>query len=109
MQSIISSIRGLLSPPKETPQRSLVQIEHIREAMLQSIGEAGCMQFPTIEGRILYADELEELWYLRSDVMMVVSTLKDETAARQSLRRITNMFEGLLPKGMSSRPAPLGE
>ena len=109
MQSIISSIRGLLSSSKENPQSSLVQIEEIREAMLQGIGEAGCMQFPTIEGRILYADDLEDLWYLRSDVMMVTSSLKDETVARQSLRCITLMFEGLLPKGMSSRPAPLGD
>jgi hypothetical protein len=109
MQTILSSIRGLLASSTEDPERSLVQIEEIREAMLQSIGEAGCMKFPMIEGRILFADELQDLWYLRSDVMMVISSLEDETVAKQSLRRITNMFEGLLPKGMTSRPAPLGD
>ena len=47
------------------------------------------------------------LWFLRSDLMQVLSTSLGEYEARQRMTRIDLLFEGLLPASLNSRPAPL--
>lgn len=103
----ISSMQGLLgrSPIDENP--SCFRIEDIRQAMLDSLGDEGCASYPHIERRVLFAPDLQGLWYLRADIMVALSSLQGERAASQQIRQITAMFEGLLPKGMVSRPANL--
>lgn len=76
--------------------------------MVDSLGNEGCANFPQVERRILFAEDLHGLWYLRSDVMVAISSLQGECVAIQKIRKITGMFEGLLPKGMFSRPGSLG-
>jgi hypothetical protein len=106
--SFISSMQGLLGVSSTDEPRTLFRIEDIRQAMLDSIGEDARTSFPQIERRILFAEDLQGLWYLRSDIMVAISSLQGESVAIQRIRQITNMFEGLLPKGMFSRPGALG-
>jgi hypothetical protein len=103
----ISSMQGLLgfAPPEDG--RGTFRIEDIRQAMLDSLGEDGCANYPHIERRVLFAPDLQGLWYLRSDIMVAVSSLRGEVTASQRIRQITGMFEGLLPQGMVSRPGAL--
>lgn len=103
----ISSMQGLLglSPPDDS--RVTFRIEDIRQAMLDSLGDEGCASYPHIERRVLFAPDLQGLWYLRSDIMVAISSLQGEGVANQRIRQITGMFEGLLPKSMVSRPAAL--
>lgn len=103
----ISSMQGLLGIAAADDGHAAFQIEDIRRAMLDALGEDGCANYPHIERRVLFAPDLQGLWYLRSDVMVAISSLRGELAASQSVRQITRMFEGHLPKGMVSRPGAL--
>lgn len=103
----ISSMQGFLGFASDDEARTAIGIEDIRQAMLDALGEDGCYHYPQIERRVLFAPDIQGLWYLRSDLMIAISNLQGESSARQKVRQITNMFDGLLPKGMISRPAPL--
>lgn len=103
----ISSMQGLLGRPPIDEYASSFRIEDIRQAMLDSLGEEGCTSYPHIERRVLFAPDLQGLWYLRADMMVALSSLQGERVASQKIRQITHMFEGLLPKGMVSRPGSI--
>ena len=101
----ISSMQGMLGFSQADESRSAFRIEDIRQAMLDSLGEEGCANYPHIERRVLFAPDLQGLWYLRSDIMVAISSLRGEMVASQRIRQITGMFDGLLPTGMISRPS----
>ncbi len=103
----ISSMQGLLGRPPIDENHSSFCIEDIRQAMLDSLGDEGCTSYPHIERRVLFAPDLQGLWYLRADMMVALSSLQGERVASQKIRQITHMFEGLLPKGMVSRPGTI--
>ncbi|HBH38247.1 MAG TPA: hypothetical protein DDX06_07675 [Curvibacter sp.] len=100
-------MQGLLGRPPIDEHPSSFRIEDIRQAMLDSLGEEGCTSYPHIERRVLFAPDLQGLWYLRADMMVALSSLQGERVASQKIRQITHMFEGLLPKGMVSRPGSI--
>lgn len=100
----ISSMQGLLGRPLADEADATVRIEDIRQAMLDSLGEEACASHPHIERRVLFAPDLQGLWYLRADIMVAISSVQGECVANQKIRLITGMFEGLLPKGMVTRP-----
>jgi hypothetical protein len=106
--SLRNSIYGLLGHVT-TPTDSTLEngLEDIREAMLALLGETGPKRFPQITRRIRYAADIQALWYLRGDLMATLATLDGETVAREKVQRITQMFRGLLPGSLTSRPSPL--
>lgn len=62
-----------------------------------------------IWGRVLYAADIQALWYLRSDLMTLLSHPLGETEARTRLAGVTALFTGLLPaaqKARVTRPPP---
>jgi len=101
----ISSMHGLLGLSVPNDGHSAFRIEDIRQAMLDSLGDEGCVNYPHIERRVLFAPDLQGLWYLRTDIMVAISSLQGEMIASQRIRQITRMFEGLLPHGMVARPS----
>ena len=105
---IVSSMRGLLSSASSDEPTSTFRIEDIRQAMLDGLGDEGCTSFSGLERRVLFAADLQGLWYLRSDIMAAISSIQGESVASQKLRHITHMFEGLLPKGMFPRHLSVG-
>jgi hypothetical protein len=106
--SIRSSIYGLLGNPVP-PSESILEggTEDIRESMLAVLGESGPRHFPQITRRIRYANDIQALWYLRGDLMAALAAVHGEMAAREKIQSITQMFQGLLPNGLNSRPSPL--
>lgn len=105
----INSMQGLLGgSSQEDGSRATHCIADIRQAMLDCLGSAGCLAFPMIERRVLFASDLQGLWYLRGDMMAALSAMQGESIARQKIQQLTDMFQGLLPRGMFSRPSPLG-
>lgn len=106
--SIRTSIYGMVGSPA-LPTESVLETrtEDIREAMLALFGEGGTRQFPNVARRIRHADDIQALWYLRGDLMAALAALEDEQVARQKVQRITDMFHGLLPGNLTSRPSPL--
>ncbi|WP_296466142.1 hypothetical protein [Rhodoferax sp.] len=83
-------------------------LNDIRHAMLDILGDNGAQTYPIVQLRVTYAEDVQDLWYLRGDVMAAVAALNGEVSARQQLADISAMFKGLLPSGLSARPSPLG-
>jgi hypothetical protein len=106
--SLRNSIYGLLGNPV-TPSESVLEIgtEDIREAMLALLSEAGAKQFANVTRRVRYANDIQALWYLRGDLLAALAATQGEVAAREKVLRITEMFQGLLPASLTSRPSPL--
>ena len=94
--------------PASAPVNEQTALGHIREAMLDCLDGAGANSHPMVERKLIYANNLQDLWYLRGDVMAVIAAVDGEAAARNKIARISDMFKGLLPKGLVSRPSPLG-
>jgi hypothetical protein len=46
---------------------------------------------------------VEALWYLRQDVMVALSAIDGEAAARRQMKAINSMFKGGLPGSMGPR------
>jgi hypothetical protein len=102
------SIYGLLGNPVAPSESTLESgTEDIREAMLSLLGDSGAKRFPQVTRRVRYANDIQGLWYLRGDLMAALAASQGESAAREKIQRITNMFHGLLPGSLSSRPSPL--
>jgi hypothetical protein len=103
-----NSIYGLLGNPP-APSESILEsgVEDIREAMLALLAEAGGKQFANVTRRVRYANDIEALWYLRGDVLASLAAAQGEAAAREKVQRVTQMFRGLLPGSLNSRPSPL--
>jgi hypothetical protein len=106
-----SSVYSLLGGSPDKPSESVLesQLEDIRQAMLECMGEFGEKHYPQITRRIRYAGDVQGLWYLRGDLMSVLSATSGELAARNKVRDLTTMFEGMLPGGLNSRPSRLTE
>lgn len=104
------SVQSLLSVlPRRAEAVKESRLEEIRFAMLSCLGEAGVRRFPNMERRIRFSGDVEGLWFLRGDLLSAVATLTGEAHARRKIDEITNLFRGLLPDGMNSRPSPLGD
>jgi hypothetical protein len=108
LKSASSSLIGALGM-SPAPSDSVLhdRTEEIRHAMLTTLGEQGAQLFPPLRRRLMFAADVEALWYLRSEWMGALSSLHGERIAAAHLRSINIQFEGLLSKGMSSRPSPL--
>jgi hypothetical protein len=100
ISQISSSLLGLLREREAAPSLgSLPQLEHIRERMLQCMAsflEAGALR-PAVWSKVQYADDIQALWYLRSDVMQLLSGHCGETLAASELAALTELFRGHLP------------
>lgn len=81
------------------------RIKEIRQAMLDSLADLGeGHHLARVWARILYAPDIQALWYLRSEMMTLVASLLGESVAHSRLSTITDMFNGLLPSAQKSRP-----
>jgi hypothetical protein len=92
---------------RATPEREAARLEEIRLSMLDMLGEAGARQFPEVIRRIRQAADAEALWFLRSDLMTSLAALHGEHIARARMVSLSVLFDGMLPRGMMSRPVSL--
>jgi hypothetical protein len=96
-----SSLMGLLrerDPNQNAGTKS--QVEHIREEMLDCMASflEGRAVRPPVWAKVLEADDIQTLWYLRSDVMHMLCGHCGETLAASKLNALTELFNGHLPK-----------
>lgn len=105
----IQSLFGLLGGAQRSSRALDDAIGDIQEAMLAALGQAGGKRFPAVWRRIQYAPDLQALWYLRGDLMAALAALHGEAHAREAIRDISEQFDGLLPRSLSTRPSPLGK
>lgn len=102
--TVHGALGGMLS---ESAARAGSQIEGIRQAMLESLGDSGRSAFPAIERRVRFASDVQGLWYLRGDMMEALSSLQGEYLARCKMDEISALFRGTLPRSMASRQSRL--
>lgn len=109
LKSASASFWGAVGSLAPAPSESALieRAEEIRQSMLSTLGERGAALFPTLRRRLMFATDIEALWYLRSEWMGALSSLQGERVAAAHLRSINIQFEGVLTKGMNSRPSPL--
>lgn len=108
VKTTISSVWGMMGLHTVPTQAELAdRTEEIRESMLEILGETGESLRPIVIRRIQYAPDVESLWYMRSEWMAAVSAIQGETAAAAHVRKLNQMFSGLLPDGLQSRPSNL--
>ncbi len=79
-----------------------LQLEHLRLAMLETLGESGLAAHPRVARRLRFADDVQTLWYARSELMAALAEQHGEARARQELERLGALFNGLLPAGMTA-------
>lgn len=106
--SLINGVQSFVnaqSNARETRMQSA--LEDIREAMLGNLNVTGATSASKLELRVTYATDLNDLWYLRGDVMAAIAEKDGEVVARQKLDRISGMFKGLLPKSLTVRSSNL--
>jgi hypothetical protein len=112
VNNIRTSIMGLLMQEKEPTDSSMLdQAEGIRQAMISVLGEDARFEHPHLLRRVRYAEDIKALWFLRSDLMAVLSQLYGEHRAQDVMQHLNEMFKGYLTdaKGIgntkfSSRP-----
>ncbi|KQT10783.1 hypothetical protein [Ramlibacter sp. Leaf400] len=105
--SLRNSLYGLLGHAQ--PSESLLdnRTEDIRESMLDLLGDNGARKHPNVIRRIRYASDVHSLWYLRGDLMAVLADVHGEAIARRQVRKLTDMFRGVLPGALTSRRSAL--
>lgn len=100
---IKSTFFGLLGMGDEAAvQPNPEQLERLRQAMLQALGEPDSGHYDKVARQLRYAVDVRGLWYARSDLMALLADRHGETAARAELERLTEMFRELLPKSMTA-------
>jgi hypothetical protein len=103
VEGIHSAYRAVAGNGKREMQR----LDDIRLAMLDTLGQTGARRFPQVVRRIKQSADVEALWYVRPDLMASLAVLHDEQTANSKMYSLSMMFDGLLPKGMMSRPGTL--
>ncbi len=107
--SLVTGVQNLFAGPGGTVEsRKQSALEDIREAMLDGLGVSGAAAPSKLEQKVTYATDLNDLWYLRGDVMAAIAAVDGEAIARRKLDQISAMFKGLLPKALASRSPNLG-
>jgi hypothetical protein len=106
--SFITTMQSLLSSSESDQEQTGDRMEDIRQAMLDTLDRDDWDNYYYLERQIMCVPDLMDLWFLRSDLMYAISTVHGEMVSGQILRTISNMFDGLLPKNMATRPSPLG-
>jgi len=101
----LNSIRGLLGQaPVSAGLSAQRQIEQVRQAMLDSMSFGGFDErHHMVVRRIYFAQDIQTLWYARSDIMTVLAEEVGETEAKETLRRLSRLFDRLLPEAKAHR------
>lgn len=101
LKSTFFSLLGYMGTPSHGPvEVQPEQLENLRQAMLDALGETSTHIHIRVARKLRFADDVQGLWYARSELMAVLSALHGETRAREELDRLTAQFHGLLPESL---------
>ncbi|MBX9610736.1 MAG: hypothetical protein K2X51_03835 [Burkholderiales bacterium] len=84
------------------------RLEAIRSHMLNAVQCAeDSVSHAHLRQKIYFAVDTTALWYLRADLMKVLSACHGERLARQQIAGLSSRFHGALPRGLKVRASPL--
>ena len=101
--SLVQGLRATQSVPPEVP--TLERLESIRHAMLDALAGTHDERSTMLAWRIRLSRDVQGLWYLRPELMAALANAHGEAVARRTLSRITELFSGGLPHGLSRQLA----
>lgn len=104
LKSTFFSLLGYEEAPPETPHAE--RLESLRFAMLEALGHDGFRSHPYLGRKLRFAEDVQVLWYARSELMAALASLHGETRARQELDQLSSLFQGLLPPGLTQGTGP---
>ncbi len=81
-----------------------IRVEEIRKLMLDAMAglRADHEERPSVWSRVFYVRDIQTLWYLRIDLMALLSQQFGEAVARDTLSAITERFRGVVPRNQIS-------
>lgn len=104
----LNSIYSLLgrTVPQPAPAAAF-RTEAVRQIMLETMTAIGLDQsHPQVYHRIFFAQDVQALWYTRSDLMTVLASEQGEAFAQEKIAVISSLFDGLLPQSLRYREPP---
>lgn len=94
-----SNVMARLSDRMSITERN-ARVERIRTAMLDALATIDTLEnigSPKEWAEITRAADIQTLWYLRSDVLRLLSEFHGEQMALGKLQAMTELFRGLVP------------
>jgi hypothetical protein len=73
-------------------------LEAIRKTMLQALEQTTDGANSAIERKLLFAYDIDQLWYARPELMTAIAASRGEALANISLADITRQFEARAPE-----------
>jgi hypothetical protein len=104
----LNSIYSLLgrTAPQPSPAAAF-RTEAVRQIMLDTMIAVGLEQsHPQVYHRICFAQDIQALWYTRSDLMTALASERGESFAQEKIGGISSLFDGLLPQSLKYREPP---
>ncbi len=92
------SISALLG--SEVRKDSPESLEPVRQAMLAALGPDGAEMNPRLKHRLMYLHDAHALWYARSEMVSVLSSLHGEAKAVDTVIGLSPIFKDLVPKSL---------
>ncbi len=93
--SLRDSLFGLIR--REAVHAPPLLLVKIRSTMLLALADASTDQQLKLERVILFAKEIDALWYVRPELMSAVASHLGEANASRRMAEITQLFEGYVP------------
>lgn len=105
----IHSVWPISSPQRLAAEgREAEALEVFRQAMLGLIDSDPSEKAAMLNLRIRCAATVQSLWFMRSEMMVLLAATHGEAEARHRLDLISELVRDALPSGLRSRPSPLG-
>lgn len=82
-------------------------LEAIRKVMLQALEQNQDGLNSTIERKLLFALDIDQLWYVRPELMTAIAASRGEAIAKQSLADVTRQFEKCAPDRFKPKGRPV--
>lgn len=80
------------------------RLKDARQAMLDCLaGVSDNEEVTRIWSRVVYAPDVQALWYLRSDLMTLLAGQLGEADARARIHNVTKLFSSMLPAAQRPR------
>ena len=104
----LNSVYSLLgrTAPQASPAAAF-RTEAVRQIMRETMTAIGLEQsHPQVYHRIFFAQDIQALWYARSDLMTALASEHGESFAQEKIAALSSLFDGLLPPSLKYREPP---
>jgi len=103
--SLRNSFFGWLA--NEPVAESNDDLEAIRKVMLQALEQNQDGLNSTVERKLLFAQDIDQLWHVRPELMTAIAASRGEAIAIRCMADITRQFEARVPDRFRRKGRPV--